>query len=322
MLVNPIPYGASPDARLNDKPWSCILPARELRCLVDADMLVYGAGFAVEHNEYLLYAHGDMVGHFKNKDSLNKWLKRVGKKEEDFEIDVLTWDEGLDSAILNLRGMKKAIVRASMTQKHSWYLTKGSSLWRNQDAHIQGYKANREGGRKPIYYDDLRQFMIDSFKAKLLAGLEADDAVAALSRENPGKMIIASGDKDLLTVPGLHLRLGKVKDGVKFQSELAACRMFYTQMLAGDTIDNIKGLKGTKSKPGWGMTGASNAMMQFTTERQMADFVASLYQDKFADGFLCPDGTQLTWWQVMEENANLLFLRREHDTKFKYDPGE
>lgn len=323
MLVNPHPYGRDRYSPLNNKPWPNMLSGSALRNLVDADMLVYSAGFAIEHCEYFVYGpRGDVVFHCDGKEKFNRWKKtQKAEQLESYTYDEAPWIEPFDKAGLIINQRAKAISNAARTKKQSWYLTKGSTLWRNEDATIQEYKGNRKEMRKPQAYDFIREYMQERFHAKVLEGLEADDGVAALARENPGQVIITSGDKDLKTIPGLHLNPSRpaIEQGVVFISELEACRNLYVQMLMGDRIDNIKGLSGDKQRPGWGITKARKAMEQFICEGDMAEFVANQYRLTYPSGVIGYGGEHLTWQEMLVETANLLFLRRYHETQFTWE---
>lgn len=326
MLVNPHPYykGDDPYRPLNSKPWPNMKSGRELIGLVDADMFVYAAGFAIEHNDcYVFRPDGGIAFRCDGKRELNAWIKKHPTWEEyGYEVCIDFWVEDFDKAELILSQRTKAIRNAAHTTQLKWYLTKGSSLWRNEDARLQPYKGNRTDMRKPEAYDHIREHLQQRYKAKVLSGLEADDGVAALARENPGQMIIISPDKDLRTIPGLQLNPMKphINNGIVFVSELVACRNLYIQMLMGDKIDNIKGLSGTKGKPGWGPVKARAAMESFITEGDMADFVVKQYQAAYPDGATGWTGEHMMWWEILEETANLLFLRRYRDTQFKWEP--
>lgn len=324
MLVNPLPYMADPHEPLLDEPIKDKLPFKECKCAVDGDPMVYAAGFSVEHNEPIAYTKdGKFVGHWEKKSAFNAWCKKHPDRAADIDfdnLDCLSWVEEFDKCRLILRNKRKQLAVAVRNAKQLWFLTKGSTLWRNEDAQIQGYKANREGMEKPVYYDDIRQFMVDKFHATICEGLEADDSMASLGRNNVGRVIIASPDKDMLTIEGYHLNPNKMKEGVFYTTRLEACRNLYIQMLMGDRIDNIKGLSGDRQKAGWGIKTATKAINQFITEADMAKFVAQEYQRKYPDGVIGYDGiTHLTWQEMLVETANLLFLRRYHHTQFTWE---
>lgn len=321
MLINPLPYAATLDTPLRDVPVEEALPYSKCIIAVDADQLVYAAGFSVEHSEPLaLDKNGKVLKQFVNKSTYNKHCKMHPEwAEQVAELDFIQWIEPVENALSLVKTTAKAIKEATGYGKQRWYLTKGSTLWRNEDAKIQGYKANREEMKKPDYYDDIRKYMVHRYKAKICEGLEADDSIAALGRENEGGVVIVSGDKDLRTIPGYNLNISKISKGVTYITPLEACRNLYIQMLTGDRVDNIKGLSGTRDAPGWGIVKATKAIEEFTTEVAMATFVAKAYAERYPQGITSEDGSvHLTWQEYLVETSNLLFLRRYQHTRFEW----
>ncbi|MFG1597347.1 hypothetical protein ABMA84_15845 [Halobacteriovorax sp. XZX-2] len=322
MLINPLPYMADIQEPLTDTPVKDKLPFKECRSLVDADMFVYAAGFSVEHREPLAYdKDGKFLGQWSKKSKFNEYCK----KHPEFaakvaDVDIHFWIEEFDKCRLILQNKKKQITAISRHSPQKWFLTKGATLWRNEDATIQKYKGCRDNMEKPVYYDDIRDFMVDKFHAHVCEGLEADDSIAATARNEIGRVIVFSGDKDLRTVAGYQCNTGKLKEGIFYVTPLQACRNLYIQMLMGDRIDHIKGLSGDKQCRGYGIKTATKAIEQFITEYDMAKFVASEYQKKYPDGVMAEDGiTHLTWQEMLVETANLLFLRRYHHTQFTWE---
>jgi DNA polymerase-1 len=100
-----------------------------------------------------------------------------------------------------------------------------------------------------------------------LPDIEGDDVLGVLYEEGD---VIASIDKDMLTLPGLHLRDGEVLE----VSRLEADRNFYGQVLTGDTSDNYPGC------PGYGPVTAEKALAGCTTEVQMWAEVLKAYEKK------------------------------------------
>ena len=321
-LINPLPYAEAPDTPLNARVWPYCASGKDLCAVIDADFLVYRCGFAIEHKQYyLLDEDGNaQLGPCKNITMLRHAMTRYGFKEDalpdGFEIGMSLEVEDYSHAWMRVQQIKKHVMEVIGTKKNVWYLTKGSSLWRNKDATIQGYKANRKDSKKPEAYDYLRERMVSVLKAKVVTGVEADDAVAHLGRKYPGKVVIVSPDKDLLTIPGLHLNPMDTAKGVYFVSELEACRNLYGQMLSGDGVDNIRGLHGTVQNPGWSVNAAKKEMTKYFTEGAMQTVVMLAYQQRFPNGLVLPDESYLAWDEILLENANLLFLRGSHSVKF------
>jgi DNA polymerase-1 len=101
------------------------------------------------------------------------------------------------------------------------------------------YKANRKRNRKPAGYGRLREWVAKAAAARgwevvELPDIEGDDVLGVLYEQGD---VIVSTDKDLLTIPGYHLRNGEIIE----VSRAEADRNFYTQVLVGDTSDNYPG---------------------------------------------------------------------------------
>jgi DNA polymerase-1 len=134
------------------------------------------------------------------------------------------------------------------------------------------YKANRKKYRKPAGYRQLVDWVDRAGPARgwevvRLPDVEGDDVLGILYEEGD---VIASIDKDMLTLPGLHLRDGEVQQ----VSRLEADRNFYGQVLTGDTSDNYPGC------PGVGAVGAQKLLAGCTAEVQMWEEVLKAYEKK------------------------------------------
>ena len=110
------------------------------------------------------------------------------------------------------------------------------------------YKGNRKG-RKPIGYNELKRWAMEHHPSFSKPTLEADDSLGILATKYPGKIVIATMDKDLLTIPGLVYKIKP--DGsasmIKVTPEEADYN-FLLQTLTGDTTDNYKGCPGVGPK--------------------------------------------------------------------------
>ena len=110
------------------------------------------------------------------------------------------------------------------------------------------YKGNRKG-RKPVGYNELKRWAMDKHPSFSKPNLEADDCLGILATKYKGKIVIATMDKDLLTIPGLVYKIKP--DGsasmIKVTPEEADYN-FLLQSLTGDTTDNYKGCPGVGPK--------------------------------------------------------------------------
>jgi 5'-3' exonuclease len=173
-----------------------------------------------------------------------------------------------------------------MPDDYEIYLT-GKNNFRHEIAKSHVYKGNRKDTQKPIHLGHVRQYAIEKFGAIVSEGEEADDLIAIGATKYGKQTIVASIDKDMLQIPCTHFNFNRNEwtdvdewDGLKF---------FYTQILTGDSADNIIGLyKVGPVKAGKILDGAES-------EEELWDRCVDAY-DGDAERVL--------------ENARLLWLRR------------
>jgi len=117
------------------------------------------------------------------------------------------------------------------------------SSWQNfrKDLWSQ-YKLQRKAQEKPKHLAKLRAYLQANYETLTMPKLEADDVIGILASQDYDNYIIASTDKDLMQIPGLHYdwrndEFFKVtpEEGLKF---------FYQQVLSGDPADGYKGCPG------------------------------------------------------------------------------
>lgn len=101
------------------------------------------------------------------------------------------------------------------------------------------YKANRDHVRRPEHLQPVREFLVSEWRARVVQGYEADDAIG-IAYSDPG--IICSIDKDFRQIPGRHYNF------VTYQMDqlnpTQADHHFWCSMLIGDRADNVPGIPG------------------------------------------------------------------------------
>ena len=125
-------------------------------------------------------------------------------------------------------------------ETYQGYLT-GSGNFRNDIARTAPYKGNRTAP-KPKHLQFIRDYLVSAWDFKISEGEEADDSIAIAHTESNYTTVIASIDKDFLQLPGKHWNF--VKKEMTEVNEAEALLNFYRQVLTGDRVDNIIGLKG------------------------------------------------------------------------------
>jgi DNA polymerase-1 len=110
------------------------------------------------------------------------------------------------------------------------------------------YKGNRKG-RKPVGYSALKEWAMETYPSFCKETLEADDCMGILATKFPGKTIIVTMDKDLLTVPGKMYKLNQDGTGEWYDTdEKEANYRFLLQAMTGDATDGYSGIPGVGPK--------------------------------------------------------------------------
>jgi 5'-3' exonuclease len=109
-----------------------------------------------------------------------------------------------------------------------------------RDELYEPYKGTR-AGHKPEHYEEIRDHLHHHWGAQYVDGMEADDAVSIDHWQLPEDTVIVSPDKDLNNTPGLHFNPQKGR--LYTVSDEQAERHFLFQMLCGDKVDNIPGVR-------------------------------------------------------------------------------
>lgn len=167
----------------------------------------------------------------------------------------------------------------------------GKNNFRYDVAKTVPYKGNRKDLEKPPHYELLREHLVKRLGAKVTDGEEADDAVAIASTNEYGWIVHV--DKDLDQLPGWHYN--PVKDEQYYVTEFEGLKSFYKQLLTGDRIDNVEGIKGI------GPVKANKLLQSCKTEQELYEAVWQAYQKH---------GLNL---DRLKENGQLLWLRRQEN---------
>lgn len=176
---------------------------------------------------------------------------------------------------------------------YSWQIYLASadrSNFRYDIAKTKPYKGNRTAP-KPKHFDAIREYLVKHWRAEIVTGQEADDALGiAQCSAPPRTTVICSNDKDLDMIPGLHWNF--VKGNLYTVTPGEALYNFYKQVLTGDTSDNIPGLKGIGPKK------AEAILDGLSSEQELYDACLEAY-----------DGNT----ELMHEMCRLLWIRRYED---------
>jgi len=277
-----------------------------MRCLIDADVLVYEIGFSGE------YVDDDGEERVREFDFVAQLLD-----QKISEIEAECWSDRPPVLFLtNDPTLNKMWNR--QRKRRGKEPVEYKPNFRIATATTKPYKGQRKQ-KKPFHRDNIRAYMLDNYDVRIANGMEADDLLAIeQTKAPPLTTIICTRDKDLRMVEGMHYgwpcgkqlqfgpkrvsKLGELNyDSGKNKITGEGSKFFYSQLITGDAVDNIPGL------PRGGPRLAYELLEGKSSESDMFRAVAQRYADKLGDG----------WYAYLREQIDLLWMVCELD-----DEGE
>lgn len=235
--------------------------------LLDVDGMIYAAGAVVED----VYHTVDGL-RFTYKSEANAYCETHGLNKEDIgkEVDA----QPVSHALNVLKSIVDAAVREAGCDVYEAYMSpQDRSNFRF--ALDPEYKANRKNAHKPVHFKALRDYAVKHLDAVVVTGMEADDILSIRTFElGLDKVVIVSADKDMRQIPTTHYDWQK-KTPVHQVGEYEGWQNFYTQLLVGDSVDNIKGC------PKIGPAKAAKALKDCATDADMLEVCRGLYEKAY-----------------------------------------
>lgn len=266
------------------------------RAIVDADLIVFRAGFGAEPTEYKVVHAAETTGEmvsvwFKSAKEAKAYREKQQERGVTCDTEKHTRPEPVANALANARNIVEYISRTLGNPPMTLVLS-GDTNFRNDIWQSKEYKGHRKEVKRPTHEQALRKYLRSNWETVISDGEEADDVVGIMVTEDPEGTTCVSADKDLNMIPGFHYNF--VKETYYYVTPLEGVRNFYGQLLCGDATDNIPGL------PGVGPVKAENHLDASTPEAWGA-MALTLYEKAFG----ADEGKT-----VMIENAQLLWIRR------------
>jgi hypothetical protein len=210
-----------------------------------------------------------------------------------YSVGFAAEEDPIEYCLHSVKKMIESIVENTGADSYVCYFT-GTGNYRVEAATIRPYKGNRPN-KKPSHYEAITTYILNHHNGEVVNGMEADDKLAIEHTKAPASSIICTIDKDLDGVAGVHYNWKHNK--LYYVSELDAMKWFYTQLLTGDTTDNIQGV------PGIGKQKATTLItMAGDIEEDIYWDVLCAYSKKYERPM-----------EALLENAKLLYMLREED---------
>ena len=210
-----------------------------MELLIDIDSAVFKAGCSNETREWLVTYNDNVIHSTPFKRDATKWVEDVHEAEGiECSMEMVKRAGPLSHSLANCRTIVEKILNAYPSYDYTLYLGgKGNFRY---DIYPE-YKGNRDPASRPIHEKEIREYIIRNYRTEVVDGEEADDRVSYLGCLNDSSVIV-SIDKDLKNTPGTHYNYDKEEETYIDMEE--ANFNFATQLLTGDSGDNIPGLKG------------------------------------------------------------------------------
>ena len=200
----------------------------------------------------------------------------------------------------------------------------GNNNFRKEEATIKPYKGTRPA-EKPHSYERVKAYLESGkvYPVTICEDYEADDGMSIAQTDSieeiesaelevemhgtyhgsfPQDTCICSNDKDLRMVPGYHYSWSVGEDikekPMEWVDHTQGLRWFFTQLLTGDSVDNILGI--------FGMGPKSAAVLRLKDMEDTIDMYLNVqleYEKRFGN----------YWKMFMYENARLLWMLRTED---------
>lgn len=277
---------------------------------IDGDIVIYRSGYASDSAggtvENALHNAKQMINNFKRKFNTGKATIYLSNLNQSANFRYALSD--------NYKAHRAKECKACKNSEEDYTLIEYGVITEDNGTLARYYQCQRCHSmikdNKPVYYKELRKYLIEVHKAKVVEWGEADDHLCINVRTNS---VIVSVDKDLLMCPGVHYRfcdnqlIRSTDPGRLFLSKNnkkilgTGFKWFCAQMLLGDTSDNI--IKPTK---GLGPVAVYNLLKDIKSPDQLWDTITKVYTDAHKS-------------DILEINAKLLWIARKPDQIFSED---
>lgn len=298
---------------------------------IDADTVIYSSSAQQQKNKCLATDSGGTQKLWNSKTEFNEWAEANNIDKSEYTFEAVGELVGVPAfAFQSIRQKIDKIVDASGCDDF-YVCIQGSGNFRNDyvTPHVE-YKGHRVA--KPLLFNECFEYTKKKWGDNCIIsnGIETDDFVVIKGWEsynmgitqrdrNACPYVIAYVDKDIVANSrGWHMNYNKLENGVFWVDGMTQSRNFFTQVLIGDTADNIPGIvqlgDETKRKygirtKGCGKASAEKILGECVNEAHMARNVVEAYKDTWPHD----------WYARLRDNCFFLYLQRVEGEIFDVD---
>lgn len=296
--------------------------------IVDADFIKYAAAACGETrsilvinnetgNEYKFKTRTEFYGRGKAKNG--GWLgeynlaKDLNLSAEDFTIqDVQTKLDFINCTNVVDYQIKTALAGLG-TNKYKAFIGRGDSF-RVERSTLLKYKGHRTSLLKPLYLTDVEEYLIDTYNAEIVTGIENDDRCVIECYKKPNNVLVGA-EKDFYSCPVKYYNaaakvgtincdtFGKLSLNDKKEVKGYGRLHLYYQVCAGDKSDNYCANAASDVK--WGEMSAYNALKDCKNDKEAWLAVEKVFK------LLYPEPKQFTGWRGDTLHINWEYVMNE-----------
>lgn len=250
----------------------------------------------------------------------NSILAEKGKEpytKDDFEITDVQNPEPIENILHSAKMMVLSALESLGTNNAEYFIGEGSGFRVNISTLLE-YKANRKDAIKALYLQDVHDYLIRTFKPKVITGIETDDAVTIRAVDDPNAVVVTR-DKDAYSQPTKVFNPDRPKMGIvdcdcfgelwiDDSGSISKVRgkgrlHLYQQCISGDAVDNFKFNCFSDKK--WGEKSAYKVLVDCKNDKEALEKMIEVAKD------LYPEPKVVEGWRGNLFQIDWLYVLRE-----------
>jgi len=282
--------------------------------IVDADFIKYAAAACGETrsilvinnetgNEYKFKTRTEFYGRGKAKNG--GWLgeynlaKDLNLSAEDFTIQDVQTKLDFSNCTNVVDYQIKSSLAGLGTKKYKAFIGRGDSF-RVERSTLLKYKGHRTSLLKPLYLKDVEEYLIDTYNAEIVTGIENDDRCVMECYKKPDNILLAA-EKDFYSCPVKYYNavakvgiincdcFGKLSLNDKKEVKGYGRLHLYYQTCAQDDSDNYKAH--CMSDVSWGEQSAYKALVNCKNDKEAWLAMEGVFK------YLYPEPKEVVGWR-------------------------
>lgn len=239
-----------------------------MKLIIDGDIVLYKGACTAQTSWYKILYDDGTSEEVKTKTEARKVAHLSGKTGQ---VKMITAYKSPALACYYTKIVMDAILNYYPGMEYVVVLTDPAGYNYRYDAgQTVAYKSGRPA--KPKHLAACRDYVIKKYNTVLASDCEADDLCAILQTEaKADNCILAHIDKDLDQLPGIHYNINTQEEYIV--TPLDGLKNLYAQVILGDNVDSIPGLKHWCRTRSCGPVRVAGLLAPCENEQQLYDVI-------------------------------------------------